>query len=49
MLKLFLFALLPIGLVLAQERPKPFDTNYFELVPITEIADSCDSPPAHGL
>ena len=47
MLKLFVLTL-PILIVLAQERPKNTDSTSVELVPISEIPHSCDSPPSHG-
>jgi hypothetical protein len=48
MLKFFLLISLPITLIFAQERPKHFDSNYFELIPINKIPDSCESPAADG-
>jgi len=47
MLKLVVLTL-PILIVLAQERPKTTDSSSVELVPISEIPHSCDSPPSHG-
>uniref|UniRef100_A0A7E4UVE1 EGF-like domain-containing protein n=1 Tax=Panagrellus redivivus TaxID=6233 RepID=A0A7E4UVE1_PANRE len=48
MLKLLLFTLLPVVVVLAQQRHKHTDQNYNELIPIADIPKSCDNPPEHG-